>query len=165
MPGPVEEPKLVEPRLLQLIKRHPDQFRATDLNIQPVQGWLPLFARLCDDVSLLPENSGGFVQWVQVKDKLGSLRARYRVTPGVDDAHAQALRERVSALCERSRFASETCCQTCSKRAPRIVPALPEVLCSYHRAQLSRNPQQYARDLQDRIDVEIAEIDAALASR
>lgn len=161
----VEESKLVEPLLSQLIKRHPEQFSASDLDFQPVQGWLPLFVRLCADVSLLPENSGGFVHWVQVKDKLGSLRARYRVISGVDDTLAQALRERVAALCERSRVASETCCQSCSRPAPRIVPAMPEVLCAYHRAQQLRDPEQYERDLQIRIDVEIAQIDGALAGR
>ncbi len=159
-PSPVSTSPLsdADALLFQLAKRYPEQFASSLLDVQPVQGWLLLFARLCAEVSQLPEYASGHVQWQQIKEKLGSLRARYSIVPGLDEALERDLREKVSALCEQARDASETCCQICSATAPRSDHPMDEVLCESHCAQQMQGPEQFERDLVIRIDREAMQI-------
>lgn len=132
--------------LLQLVRQYPEQFSASHVDVQPLLGWLPIFARLCDEVSKLPENAGGYVQWLQIKEKLCSMRARYRIAPGLDKALAEGLREKVWALCENARAASESCCQICSGQALKTAHPMEAILCECHRAQRIQNPERFERD-------------------
>jgi hypothetical protein len=144
--------------LLLLTRRYPEQFAAPHLDFQPMQGWIPLFARLCAAVSQVPENAGGDIQWLQVKEKVGSMRARYRVAPGVDETRAHVLRNKVSDLCEQFRAASENTCQICSMPAPRAVHQTDAVLCDFHRAKKIGDPEKFAIDEDVRLHEEATQI-------
>lgn len=159
-PSPVSTSPLNEAGalLFQLAKRYPEQFSEHHLDIQPVQGWILLFARLCAEVSQLAQNAGGHVQWLQIKDKLGSMRAHYKIAPVLDEVFAQDLRDKVSVLCEQARAASETCCQICCEKATRPAHPLDSVLCELHLAQQMQSPEQFERDLKLRINREAAQI-------
>ncbi|MDZ4283530.1 MAG: hypothetical protein U1C04_22550 [Hydrogenophaga sp.] len=61
----------------------PHQFSGPSLGVNVARGWLPIFAQLCSDIdaALGPQKRGFY--WRQVKEKLGSLRATFRLDDGV----------------------------------------------------------------------------------
>lgn len=58
----------------QLKSRFPYLFEGKNIGLEIPRGWLPLFAKLCQDIdTLLGANKRGF-HWIQLKEKFGSAR-------------------------------------------------------------------------------------------
>ena len=140
----VESAYEVEPRLQQLIDKYPRLFRgkAPIARSEILPGWLQLLAELLQDINrLLSDAEATAFEITQIKEKLGSLRLRFRCPghgilvaetvnellvpgPGQRDTPLVASVypvERLAALVDAASELSEHVCQNCG-RLKRVDP-------------------------------------------
>ena len=134
----VESAYEVEPRLQQLIDKYPRLFRgkAPIARSEILPGWLQLLEELLQDINrLLSDAEATAFEITQIKEKLGSLRLRFRC-PGHGILVAETMNElfvpgsmqkgtvlfasvypaeRLAALVDAARDLSERVCQKCGR--------------------------------------------------
>ncbi len=73
-----------------LSKRFPYMFNGRNIGLSVGDGWMEVFAKLCEDIdTLLGDDKRGF-HWVQLKEKFGSARFYYEHDPdGGDEVFGQ----------------------------------------------------------------------------
>lgn len=148
----------------QLMQRFPYMFSGRNIGIAIAKGWMPSFAKLCEDIdALLGEDKQGFA-WVQVKEKFGSGRFYFRMVgkrsnipydgPAVDGSERiktvvasipemefkyvieKDLLLRINDLVDAAQRQTEQICIVCGEAAaPDELDGHRLVLCARHQAQ------------------------------
>ena len=138
---------------------HPFQFSSPHLAIGPLLGWLPIFSRLCSDIEHLQNGGKTFIRWTQVKEKTGSLRARFRVMPLLEEGEWQNLRNTAFELCERALNESMTTCEICSAPVePGLEPTGHMVLCRQHSMARQKDGAAFNEMVRGLVQAEVQQL-------
>ena len=138
---------------------HPFQFSSPNLAIGPLLGWLPFFSRLCSDIENLQKGGENLICWTQVKEKTGSLRARFRVMPLLEEREWQNLRNAAFELCERALNESMTTCEICSAPVePGLEPTGHMVLCRQHSMARQRDGAAFDEMVRGLVQAEVQQL-------
>ncbi len=138
---------------------HPFQFSGPNLAIGPLLGWLPIFSRLCSDIENLQKGGGNLIRWTQVKEKTGSLRARFRVMPLLEEREWQNLRNAAFELCERALNESMTTCEICSAPVePGLKPTGHMVLCRQHSMARQKDGAAFNEMVRGLVQAEVQQL-------
>jgi hypothetical protein len=111
-------------RLKSLVARFPEQFAGETIGIDIEPGWLDLVEAACADVQAWLDGSPGrILNWLQIKEKFGSLRM-YRRTQRAD--------AEVAAIIADAEHRSLLTCQLCGAPVERRTTGGLMTLCEPH---------------------------------
>ena len=114
-----------------LSKRFPYMFSGRNIGLSVGDGWMDLFAKLCEDIdALLGDDKRGF-HWVQLKEKFGTARFYYGQELG-DDAVFSEIADLVNA----AEQMTHTMCMQCGQPGkPNVKYGWVLTLCETHAAE------------------------------
>jgi hypothetical protein len=119
----------------KLRARYPYQFAGEQISMSYSRGWFHLFSQLCADIDhALGDDKRGF-HWTQVKEKFGSARLYFQMTPGVSSDESD-LMQRLLSLKNEAEAASQRTCVACGQPG-RVYPDMGWMLavCETHHQE------------------------------
>lgn len=117
------------------------------------------FSRLCSDIENLQKGGENLIRWTQVKEKTGSLRARFRVMPLLEEREWQNLRNAAFELCKRALNESMTTCEICSAPVePGLKPTGHMVLCRQHSMARQKDGAAFNEMVRGLVQAEVQQL-------
>ena len=101
-------------------------------------GWISIYADLFAAVdTALTSNEKPHFSWLQIKEKLGGMRAYFSVDRSTcGDATADAIRAKVQPLIEAAEAAAQRTCHICGQAGELRRAAYLQTLCDAHAREL-----------------------------